>query len=107
MDALEHKRTMTAAFAALERGDPAAFRDSLADDCVWHMIGTTPWSGTYRGKSEILTKLLRPLRIQFADSYRNSAQRIVAEGDVVVIECRGQVTTRTGKPYCNTYCWVL
>jgi ketosteroid isomerase-like protein len=23
-----------------------------------------------------------------------------------VVECRGKVTTKTGKPYNNTYCWV-
>jgi ketosteroid isomerase-like protein len=24
----------------------------------------------------------------------------------VVVESRGRVTTKTGKPYNNTYCWV-
>jgi ketosteroid isomerase-like protein len=24
-----------------------------------------------------------------------------------VIESRGSVTTRTGKPYCNTYCMII
>jgi uncharacterized protein len=106
MDASDNKRTMAAVFAELERGNPAPFRDLLAEDCVWTMIGTTSWSGTYRGKSAILTRLLQPLRTQFADQYRNAASRIVAEGDVVVIECRGQVTTKAGTPYHNTYCWV-
>jgi ketosteroid isomerase-like protein len=106
MEAIDNKRTMTAVFAELERGNVLPFREALAEDCVWHMIGTTPWSGTYRGKTTILGKLLQPLRQQFADQYTNSASRIVAEGDVVVVECRGRVTTRTGKPYRNTYCWV-
>jgi ketosteroid isomerase-like protein len=106
MDAIENKRTMTAVFAELERGNPLPFRDTLADDCVWHMIGTTAWSGTYRGKPAILGKLLQPLRTQFADQYTSAATRIVADGDVVVIECRGRVTTRTGRPYSNTYCFV-
>ena len=106
METSRNKETMAAVFNELERGNAAPFRDLLADDCVWTMIGTTAWSGTYRGKSAILTRLLQPLRTQFADQYRNSASRIVAEGDVVVIECRGRVTTTAGRPYHNTYCWV-
>src|SRR5262245_10485727 len=106
MEASENKRRMADVFAGLERGDPSPFREALADDCVWHMIGTTPWSGTYRGKAAILTRLLQPLVAQFADRYTSSASRLVAEGDVVVIECRGRVTTRAGRPYHNTYCWV-
>ena len=106
METSRNKQTMAAVFAELERGNPAPFRDALAEDCVWTMIGSTPWSGTYRGKSAILTRLLQPLRTQFADQYRNAASRIVAEGDVVVIECRGRVTTTAGRPYHNTYCWV-
>lgn len=106
MEASENKRRMAAVFAELERGNPAPFREALADDCVWHMTGTTPWSGTYRGKAAILTRLLQPLVAQFADRYTSSASRLVAEGDVVVIECRGRVTTRAGRAYHNTYCWV-
>jgi uncharacterized protein len=106
MEASENKRTMAAVFAELERGNSGPFREALADDCVWHMIGTTPWSGTYRGKPAILARLLQPLVAQFADRYTSSASRLVAEDDVVVVECRGRVTTRAGKPYHNTYCWV-
>jgi ketosteroid isomerase-like protein len=80
--------------------------DSLADDFCWTITGTTAWSGTYRGKEEVRAKLLRPLFEQFANRYTNALHRIVAEGDYVVIECRGKVTTKTGKPYHNTYCWV-
>jgi ketosteroid isomerase-like protein len=106
MSAIENKKALAAACAELARGNAQPFRETLADDCVWHMIGTTPWSGTYRGKDVILGRLLRPLREQFADQYTNAASRIVAEDDVVVVECRGSVTTRSGKPYRNTYCWV-
>jgi len=49
--------------------------------------------------------LMRPLFAQFADQYINTAQTFIAEGDRVV-ECRGKVTTKSGKPYDNQYCWV-
>ena len=34
------------------------------------------------------------------------AHRFIAEGDHVVVEGRGQATTKAGKAYNNTYCWV-
>jgi ketosteroid isomerase-like protein len=33
--------------------------------------------------------------------------RIVAEGDIVVVEARGRNTTLDGKAYNNSYCYVL
>jgi uncharacterized protein len=93
-------------FAGLSKGDGKPFRDSMAEDFRWTLIGTTKWSGTYDGKRAVIDKLLRPLSAQFADQYINNAHRIIAEGDYVVVECRGQVTTTSGKPYHNSYCWV-
>ena len=33
--------------------------------------------------------------------------RFIAEGDYVVVEARGNNTTKTGKPYNNAYCFVI
>jgi len=106
MGAAENKQLMADIFAGLAVGDGRRFIESLAEDFCWTITGTTPWSGTYRGKEAVRTKLLQPLFAQFADRYTNALHRIVAEGDCVVVECRGKVTTKAGKPYNNTYCWV-
>jgi ketosteroid isomerase-like protein len=106
MTMVENKQLFADIFAGLSVGDGRRFIDSLAEDFCWTITGTTPWSGTYRGKAAVRTKLLQPLFAQFADRYTNALHRIVAEGDCVVVECRGKVTTKTGKPYNNTYCWV-
>lgn len=102
----DNKRLMRAIFDGLARGDARLFLDSLDGTTVWRMIGTTPWSGVYTGKAAIRRDLLGPLFAQFADQYLNTADAIIAEGDTVVVECRGKVTTKTGKRYDNTYCWV-
>jgi ketosteroid isomerase-like protein len=106
MTMVENKQLFADIFAGLSVDDGRRFIDSLAEDFRWTITGTTPWSGTYRGKEAVRTKLLQPLFAQFADRYTNALHRIVAEGDCVVVECRGKVTTKTGKPYNNTYCWV-
>jgi len=52
-------------------------------------------------------QVLEPLFAQFATTYRNRAERIIAEGDDVVVLCRGEVRTKTGKDYNNSYCYVI
>jgi uncharacterized protein len=106
MGTIENKQLMADIFAGLAVGDGRRFFASLAEDFCWTITGTTPWSGSYRGQEAVRTKLLQPLFAQFADRYTNALHRIVAEGDYVVVECRGKVTTKAGKPYNNSYCWV-
>ena len=50
---------------------------------------------------------MAPLFAQFAGTYRNRATRIVCDGDVVVVECRGDVATQVGRRYDNHYCYVI
>jgi uncharacterized protein len=106
MSTAENKELFQHIFAGLSAGNGKPFLDSLADDFCWTILGSTDWSKTYRGKETVQIELLRPLFAQFADRYTNEASRIIAEGDIVVVECRGKVTTKAGKRYNNTYCWV-
>jgi uncharacterized protein len=102
----ENKELMRQAFEALSAGNSRPFVDSLADDVRWTITGTTKWSRTYDGKHEVQSKLLDPLRAQFADRYTAQAERLIAEDDYVVVQSRGSVMTTAGLPYRNTYCYV-
>jgi ketosteroid isomerase-like protein len=106
MGAIENKQLLETGLSELEKGNPQPFRDSLAEDIRWTVIGDTSWSGTYRGKQAVLAELLGPLRSRLAQAIKLTAHRFIAEGDYVVVEARGQATTKAGKPYNNTYCWV-
>jgi hypothetical protein len=106
MSAAENKQLMQNIFSELSKGNGVPFVESLADEICWTIIGSTKYSGAYRGKQAVLNDLLRPLFARFADQYTNIAHRFIAEDDYVVVECRGRVTTKSGAPYNNTYCWV-
>jgi ketosteroid isomerase-like protein len=97
---------MEAVFAELSRGNGEPFMDTLADDIRWTVTGRTAWSRTYEGKRAVVDELMRPLFAQFAGRYRNTATRVIADDEHVVIECRGEVTTKSGKPYNQVYCYV-
>jgi uncharacterized protein len=102
-----NKLFMQQIFSELARGNRKPFADAMAEDFCWTITGSTAWSRTYRGKAAVRAELLSPLFAQFADEYTNSAQRFIAEDDCVVVQCRGKVTTTSGKPYHNNYCYVI
>ena len=106
MSAVENKKLLQDVFTALANGNSRPFVDSLSDEVRWTIIGTTKWSRTFDGKPAVLAELLAPLRAQIADRVRVTADRFIAEADLVVVEGRGHNTTKTGKPYNNTYCWI-
>ena len=107
MGAAENKQLVQHIYLELAKGNSKPFVEAMADDVRWIMLGTTKWSRTYEGKQAVLAELLAPLRAQFAGQYTASAIRLVAEGDLVVAEVRGRVTTKAGKPYNNAYCFIF
>lgn len=102
----DNKHIIQGAFDELALANSRPLVDLLADDATWTVMGRTRWSGTYRGKETILRDLLGELRARLADRYRATAQRVIADGDYVVVQARGQATTRAGTPYNNEYCFV-
>jgi ketosteroid isomerase-like protein len=103
----DNKRLIQHLFTELARGNRAPFADAMADDFAWTIPGTTAWSRTYRGKDVVRRELFRPLFAQLEDGYTNTAHRILADGDFVVVQCRGRSTTKAGRPYDNEYCYVI
>jgi uncharacterized protein len=105
-NAQENKRLIQAAFEDLSKGDGSRFIDMMAEDIKWKVTGSTKWSKTYESKHGVLSELLMPLFEQFSGAYRNTADRIIAEDEIVVIECHGEATTKSGKQYNNRYCFI-
>lgn len=102
-----NKMYMQHIFAELAKGNRRPFAEAMADDFCWIITGSSSWARTYRGKAAVRTELLEPLFAQFAGEYSNSAQRFIAEEDYVVVQCRGNVTTKKGEAYNNSYCYVI
>jgi ketosteroid isomerase-like protein len=107
MSTAENKRLMQEIFAELAKGNSDALVNALADDVAWHVTGTTKFSRIYRGKASLLNDLLLPLFSQFEDQYKNFADRFIADGEYVAVECRGEATTKSGLPYNNKYCFIF
>jgi ketosteroid isomerase-like protein len=107
MGAIENKETIRRIYQALQTGDRSVFSASVHSDYVWRFPGHCSWSRCFTGQEEVRNKLLKPLFALFATEYRAFAINLVAEGNYVVAEVRGDVETRSGKRYNNEYCFVF
>jgi uncharacterized protein len=107
MGTAENKDLIRRIFADLEIGDGRLFFESMAEEFRWIVPGTTKWSRTYEGKEAVANELMRPLRRKIEGAIKTKALRIIADGDLVAVEARGDNRTKAGEPYCNTYCFVF
>lgn len=103
----QNREIVTAAMKALSGGDSRPFVEAWTEDFVWRpMIGGV-WGKTFHGKKACRAELFRPLTEQYASPYTSTPDRIFADGDTVIVECRGDVMLKSGKRYNNTYCFVI
>ncbi len=94
-------------FGETSKGNGQPFLDALAADAEWTVIGSTGWSKTYRGKAQIMSDLIAPLRRVLAPPRKSHALFMIAEGNMVAVQGQGENVTRDGRRYDNTYCWIF
>jgi uncharacterized protein len=107
MPEINNKAILQGIFAETAKGNGRPFIDVLAHDVCWTIIGKTAWSRTYEGKHAVLNELLLPLAEQLGGRNLVSAERFVADDDVVVVEGRNHSVTTSGHEYPNRYCWIF
>jgi hypothetical protein len=106
MGSAENKQLMQDVFAEFAKANSRPLVDAMADEFCWTISGNGRWSRTYEGKQAVLTELFPALRERIAGRIKMSAQRVLADGDHVVVEARGSNVTKAGVPYNNSYCFV-
>jgi ketosteroid isomerase-like protein len=107
MSAEQNKEIVQRFFDASNSGDMETSIGLIADDITWSNIGTTVYSGTFRGKTELQEKLLGPLFSQLKQGIAMTVHRLIAEGDYVVAQMSGIAETLEGKSYNNSYVWII
>lgn len=94
------------AFASWQQGKGTVF-DLLAPDAVWTVAGSSPVSGVYDSKTELIEQAVRPISARLATPISPTVQSIIAQDDIVVVLWSGTATALDHKPYNNTYLWQL
>ncbi|MGY4831700.1 nuclear transport factor 2 family protein [Sphaerotilaceae bacterium SBD11-9] len=107
MDATDNRKLMQAIFAGLAQGDSRLFVESLADEVVMRVTGQYSWSRTFHGKAALLRDLYGHFRKRVQPGGRTVAHSVMADGDMVAVEARGNMVSITGQRYDNDYCLVF
>jgi len=107
MGAAENKQFISNMFAELSKGNADAFLGALTDDVRFTIIGTTKYSGTFKGKQDLITRLLAPLSAQVEGGMTITPDNLIADGDFVAMQARGKALSKNGQRYDNTYCHVF
>jgi uncharacterized protein len=107
MRLVENKQIVQAFYDASNQGDIDRCLGLMADDIIWNSVGTTKYAGTYAGKEALVADLMGPLFGQLKAGIAATLDNVIAEGDFVVVQVRGQAETIEGRPYNNTYCHVF
>lgn len=101
-----NKEIVRRAIAALSRGDMEGFLADAADDVTLSVMGTA--FAPIQGKQKVLKALRNALvaRLENGGAIAMTIENLIAEGDYVAEQARGQARTTDGKDYHNTYCRV-
>lgn len=103
----DNKRTVTDAFDRWAAGGTTFFDDLLHDDVVWRIKGSGPSAGEFRGRDVFVDRAVRPFASRLSSPVRPTSVRIFADGDHVIAHWEGSGVARDGKPYANSYAWIM
>lgn len=81
--------------------------DLLAEDAVWTVAGSSPVSGVYHTRQELIEGAVEPIHNRLATSIRSEVKQIIAQGNQVVVLWDGYAQTYEGSQYVNSYAWHL
>jgi uncharacterized protein len=101
-----NKAVVQASFDAWKAGTGSPY-DLLADDANWTIVGHSAASKTYPSKNAFLSEVIRPFNARMSTGLKPTIRSIYAEGNTVIIFFDANGTARDGKPYSNTYAWLL
>jgi len=94
-------------FANLENRRTDAFFDHVAENVTWTVMGTHPLAGTYHTKDDFLAHTFARLNKLLKEGVILRVTNLLVDGDTAVVELQSLSTALNGKPFNNTYCWIV
>lgn len=92
------------AFSDWQVGNGSVF-DLLADDAVWTVAGSSPVSGVYRARRELLENAVLPIHARLSTAITPEVKQVVAQGNQLVVFWEGSAQVQDGTRYVNSYAW--
>ena len=81
--------------------------DLLAEDAKWTITGNSLAAKTYPSKEAFLREVIRPFNARMRARLVPTVHRLYADNDTVVAHFDARGTAQDGRPYVNSYAWIL
>ena len=81
--------------------------DLLDAEARWTISGNSLGSRTYGGKDAFMREVIHPFNARMRGRLIPTVHRLYAEGDTVIAHFDARGTALDGKPYVNSYAWIL
>lgn len=94
-------------FDYLDNGENEKFFEHVADDVFWKVMGTHPLAGTYHSKQNFITHTFVRLNRILKEGVVLKVTNIIVQGDTAAVELESRSVALNGKPFNNTYCWIV
>jgi ketosteroid isomerase-like protein len=104
-----NRQTIRDAFEAWQAGT-APITDVFAPEMVWRIEGHSVASREYANSQQFVDEVMAPFGARFASGERFRPERIRsvhADGDTVIVVWDGRGVANDGRPYENSYAWVM
>ena len=103
----DNKRLVREAFRPWENGDSGPFFDLIADDVHWTVIGTTPVSGVYHSKQDLIDHAFGPLLARLDGKLTTTFVDLAGERDKLFLRFESSGVSQSGVKYDQAYCWAM
>ena len=94
-------------FGNLETGKLERFFSRVADDVDWTLMGTHPLAGHYTSKSELIARTFARIERIMKEGIVLKVNHVIVSGDEAAVEMESLSVAKNGRPFNNTYCWVV
>ncbi|MDP2676548.1 MAG: ketosteroid isomerase [bacterium] len=96
-------------FAKLADGQTDKFFEHVWDNVTWTVHGTHALAGVYRDKNTFLKNALGEVRKRLKGNWTLKIKNIIVSNyyDTAVVEMESLSVALNGKPFNNTYCWIV
>jgi len=94
-------------FHHLQVNESEKFFAHVRDDVQWTVKGTHPLAGHYQSKQSFLEATFMRLNPILQEGVVLKVEHIFTADNTAVVEMKSLSTAKNGKPFNNTYCWVV
>ena len=94
-------------FKFLETGENDKFFVKVSDNVNWTVMGTHPLAGTYKTKKDFMINTFQRLNRVLKEGVILRVKYILVNDNTAVVEMESLSTAINGKPFNNTYCWIV